>query len=305
MKILESANALQELLNEHRNSGATIGFVPTMGYLHDGHLSLVEKAKSECDFVVVSIFVNPIQFGQNEDLDSYPRDLTRDQKLCESYGVDVVFFPSKYEMYPGGDVERISYPEIMNKLCGVFRPGHFEGVATVMNRFLTIVGECRCYMGSKDAQQLVVVNRLATERFPKNIIVACPLVREDTGLAMSSRNYYLSSEEVKTAPLIYHSLNKFVSLLSPGCNIPKALDTCVTFLSSVNFDVQYFSFVDAVSLEDVNEFRKGRFLLATASILGKTRLIDNFGIEINDDLTLKIDRGVNKSHKEVDLDDEV
>lgn len=299
MLIVQSADELCAILDEKRSQGKTVGFVPTMGYLHDGHMSLVENAKSTCDYVVVSIFVNPIQFGEGEDLKDYPRDLTRDQKLCEGYGVDLLFFPSKYEMYPNGDPPRIEYPEIMQKLCGVFRPGHFEGVATVMNRFFSIVGKCKCFMGKKDAQQLVVVKKLAREHYPDTEVIGCPLVREESGLALSSRNYYLSPAAKDTAAMIFQSLNKFVKSLRPGCNIEEELYTCKVFLSSLDFDVQYFSFVDARTIEDVKDFVPGHYLLAVAAKIQSTRLIDNFGVEVNQDMSIKVDRGVYKNHKEV------
>ena len=299
MLIIETVEDLQNKLNEKRSNNQTIGFVPTMGFLHDGHMSLVEKAKSECDTVVVSIFVNPTQFGEGEDLDVYPRDLARDQKLCEDYAVDFIFFPKVEEMYPEDDINLISYPDLMKKLCGLFRPGHFEGVVTIMDRFLSIVGPCNCYMGKKDAQQLVVVKHLAQENFPNVKIVGCSLVREDTGLAMSSRNYYLSNEEKEKATLLFKALNKFVNSLVSNHEIDKLLRRSINYLEAGGFDVQYFSFVDAQTLDDVKEFIPGSYLLAVAAKLDKTRLIDNFGVIVNEDLAISVDRGMNKLHKEV------
>ncbi|MET0276286.1 MAG: pantoate--beta-alanine ligase, partial [Acidimicrobiia bacterium] len=182
-----------------RRRGARVGFVPTMGYFHEGHRSLMRAARADNDFVVVSLFVNPTQFGANEDLDAYPRDLEGDSTAAESEGVDVLFMPTVAEMYPAGARTTVHVDGLTAGLCGASRPGHFDGVTTVVAKLFSIIGPCRAYFGRKDAQQLAVIRRMTTDLDLPVDVVGSPLVREPDGLAMSSRNAYLSSDERRTA----------------------------------------------------------------------------------------------------------
>jgi pantoate--beta-alanine ligase len=266
----------QRALDKEREAGRTVGFVPTMGFLHEGHASLMGRARAENDLVAVSIFVNPLQFGANEDLEAYPRDLDRDLALCEGAGVDVVFHPSANEMYPEPNLFTVTVGEIGAKLCGRARPGHFDGVATVVAKLFNIVGPCRAYFGEKDAQQLVVIKRLGRALdFPVQV-VGCPIVREPDGLAMSSRNVYLGVEERRAALVLKAALDEAAAAAASGerdgRRMAKVMEARISSEPLARLD--YAAVVDPETLEDLIEVT-GPALLAVAAWVGKARLIDN------------------------------
>ena len=287
MEIIRTIPLMQSKSRQIRCEGKTIGFVPTMGYLHEGHLSLIRIARKRADVVVVSIFVNPTQFGPNEDYDRYPRDFERDRKLCEKEGVDIIFAPSVEEMYPPDDLKNRTYVDIDGKmtkvLCGKYRPGHFRGVMTVVAKLFNIVQPDFAVFGQKDGQQLAVIRKMVKDlNFPIEI-VAGPTVREPDGLAMSSRNEYLSPEERKVAPAIYKALVLGKTMIENGERDAKKVVAAVReFLeNSGPFKVQYVEIVDADTMEILDQIC-GRVMIATAVFLGNTRLIDNVVVEVAD-----------------------
>lgn len=287
MKVIRSIQEMYKLSESARKEGKIIGFVPTMGYLHEGHLSLIRIARKRCDLLVVSIFVNPTQFGPNEDLNSYPRDFERDSKLCEKEGVDVIFAPTTEEMYPDGYSTWVEVKgPVTEVLCGAFRPGHFRGVTTVVAKLFNIVQPHFAVFGQKDAQQLVVIKKMTRElNFPVEI-VAAPTVREKDGLAMSSRNEYLNENERKVAPKIYQSLILAKNMLLRGeRDTEKIKNEMRKFLESAKLiKVQYIDIVDADTLEPLKNAR-GRVMVALAAFLGKARLIDNIIVDLNKEKT--------------------
>ncbi len=255
-----------------------IGFVPTMGYLHEGHLSLVKAAKKDCDTVVVSIFVNPSQFGPNEDLSQYPRDLDKDVQLLSELNVDYIFFPNKKEMYPDNHKTWINVEKITTILCGKSRPTHFRGVTTIVAKLLNIVNPDLMYMGEKDFQQIVVLEQMIRDLHFQTKIVRCPLIREIDGLAMSSRNKYLSPKGRKDALCLYKSLLLAKTEFENGRIISKKIKLKMKqLIESKNGNIDYIEFVDPETLESVPELKKGdRVLLAVK--IENTRLIDNMEI---------------------------
>lgn len=275
MKVIKKIDELKEVLKDFKSEGKSIGLVPTMGFLHKGHASLIKKAVSENDIVVVSDFVNPIQFGPNEDLEAYPRDINADSKLCEDLGADFIFNPEPSEMYHDKkafvDIEGLS-----DNLCGARRAGHFRGVCTVCTKLFNIVGPDRAYFGQKDAQQLAIIKKLV---FDLNIpveIVACPIVREDDGLAMSSRNTYLSADERKAALCLSKAIFEGEKMANNGASVKEVLEKMKEIISSEKLaKIDYISAVDLETIEDVDNFDKDT-LVAIAVFIGKTRLIDNF-----------------------------
>ncbi|GMV34960.1 MAG: pantoate--beta-alanine ligase [Chloroflexi bacterium] len=255
----------------------TVGLVPTMGYLHEGHLSLVQKAKRECDHVVATIFVNPTQFGANEDLSKYPRDFKRDSDLLESLGVDLLWSPTAEIMYPPGYQTWVEVEALTKGLEGAMRPGHFRGVATVVAKLFNVIQPDKAYFGQKDAQQAAVIRRMVKDlNFPLEVIV-CPTVREADGLAMSSRNVYLSAEERAAATVLYRALSAAKDLYEAGeRNAEKLRERMKGVLSSEPLaQMQYVSCADYDSLEELDVVI-GKTLLSMAVFFGKTRLIDNF-----------------------------
>lgn len=299
MRVITEPSELSTELDGVRKSGQSIGFVPTMGYLHAGHLSLFNIARTQNDVVVVSIFVNPTQFGANEDLDRYPRDFEADQALCEASNVDILFCPSVDGMYPDGlhANDKISVGEMSTKLCGRFRPGHFDGVTTIMAKFFTIVGSCRCYLGKKDAQQVLILQKLVAERYPSINIVTCPTIRENGGLALSSRNAYLSQENHTSALSIYLALDACARGIESGTNdIDSLCAQACTTLESAGLSVQYCELVDRSTLDHVPTLNaSGEYLLCVAVMAGTTRLIDNFFIDVvNGSAT--VDRGIDATN---------
>ena len=269
-----------QALSDELRKDKKIGFVPTMGYLHEGHLALVRKARELADIVVVSIFINPIQFGPQEDLARYPRDFERDAKLLEQEKTDIIFFPEGKEMYPKGYNTYVQVKDLQNHLCGLSRMGHFVGVATVVAKLFNVVKPHFAVFGQKDYQQLKVIERMVTDLNMDLEVVGYPTVREKDGLAMSSRNTYLSPEERERALLIYGAMTKIESLFKSGIKSAGALkeEGKRILTSRDGVDVEYISITDADSLEDVDQIQD-RALLAIACKVGKTRLIDNVILE--------------------------
>lgn len=280
MKTAKTIKEVRRLVKSAKDKGKTIGFVPTMGALHDGHLSLIKAAKDKCDFVVVSIFVNPTQFGPNEDLAKYPRPIEKDLQLCKAGGADLVFNPSAAEMYSQQNMTWVNVEKLTDGLCGASRPGHFRGVTTVCTKLFNIVAPDFAFFGQKDAQQAAVIKQMVADlNMPLKIIV-CPIIREADGLAMSSRNVYLDSQQRKTAALIYQSLQKCLQMIEKGTKNSQTLIAQMrkVLQESPLIAVEYISIVDAQSLEKVKTV-EGRVLVAVAVKLGKTRLIDNILVD--------------------------
>jgi len=269
--------ALSDLLSARRSFSGTVGLVPTMGYLHEGHLSLIRRAKQECDHVVVSIFVNPTQFGPKEDLSKYPRDLDRDLTLIESLGADLVWAPTAEIMYPQGYQTWVEVEAITRPLEGAMRPGHFRGVTTVVAKLFNGVQPHRAYFGQKDAQQAAVIRQMTRDlNFPIEIVI-CPIVREPDGLALSSRNVYLDAEQRKAATVLYRSLSAAKNAYEDGEHDAEKLRQIMkdVLTSEPLAQMQYVSCADYDTLEEL-ETVTGKTLLSMAVFMGKTRLIDNF-----------------------------
>lgn len=281
MEVVTKIAQLKSIVNRVKGEGKTIGLVPTMGYLHEGHLTLAKAARKENDLVVMSIFVNPTQFGPNEDFLSYPRDLERDKRLAESAGVDVIFAPSVEEMYSTNGGISIHAGRQSEILCGASRPGHFDGVLQVVTKLFHLAEPNRAYFGQKDAQQVAIVQTLVRDyNFPLEIRTV-PIVREEDGLAKSSRNVYLSKLEREEAPAIYEALQIAKESFLSSQNVKMALDEANThILSKTTGKIDYLELLSYPDLQPVTEDTK-QFLLATAVYIGKTRLIDNiiFSIE--------------------------
>lgn len=276
MLVCRTVNEIRDFVRVSRAEGKTIGLVPTMGYLHEGHLQLMRQAKKDCDVVVISIFVNPMQFGPREDLESYPRDFERDSALAEGVGVDAVFYPEVEEMYPPGFATYVDLSGLTGSLCGKSRPGHFRGVATVVTKLFNIVLPDRAFFGQKDAQQVLVIKRMAEDLNMPLEIVSVPTVREADGLAMSSRNVYLSPEQRKSAPVLYRSLQAAEKALARGERDARKLEGLVRemILAVPGADIDYVEIRKLPNLEAV-EIIDSPVLLALAVKFGKTRLIDN------------------------------
>ena len=282
MQTFTTVAAMQNWCLEQKRQGKTIGLVPTMGYLHQGHMALVREARASCDIVVVSIFVNPIQFGIGEDYEDYPRDLGKDSLLLEQGQADAIFAPSVKEMYPpryNSFVEVIG--EMSEKLCAQSRPGHFRGVTTVVSKLFHICLPDIAFFGQKDAQQAMIIEKMVQElNFPLRI-VRVPIVREADGLALSSRNVYLSAEHRTQAPVLQQSLQAARELIQSGeRDATRVKDLIVqTINSSPDADIVYAEIYDADTLADVQEI-SGRVLIALAVKFGTTRLIDNLIVEV-------------------------
>lgn len=260
-----------------REQDRTIGLVPTMGSLHDGHLSLVREARRMCDVVVVSVFVNPTQFGPSEDFEHYPRDLTKDTALLTDYNVNYIFAPATDEMYPKGFSTYVNVSGLSKPLEGETRPGHFRGVATVVAILLNTVRPDFAFFGQKDAQQSVIIKRMVKDLAFDTEIVVLPTVREESGLAISSRNLYLSAEERQSASVIHRGLAKAEELFNKGERHGDRLEQMVrtTIESEPGVRVDYVSVVDAETLEKLDKLDERPILIAVAAFVGKTRLIDN------------------------------
>ncbi len=279
---MELVHTIEEVRSRHdaaRAAGGRVGLVPTMGYLHDGHRSLMEAARADCDFVTVTIFVNPLQFGPNEDLDAYPRDLDGDLALAEGAGVSLVFAPSVKEMYPDGEVlTSVRVRGLADQLEGASRPGHFDGVATVVSKLFAIAGPCQAYFGEKDFQQLQIVTRMTRDLSIPVDVVPCPTVREANGLARSSRNAYLSDAEREAAAVLKRALEAGVAAIEAGERSPVEVERRMAEVvaSEPLATLDYARVVDAASLETLESLR-GTLRLLIAARVGPARLIDNVG----------------------------
>lgn len=277
MFVAELIRETREMTESWRKQGYSIGFVPTMGYLHEGHISLIKKARQENDRVVVSVFVNPTQFGPNEDFDKYPRNFERDREICEKAGVDLLFAPSVPEMYPAKNLAFVNISELGEGLCGAKRPGHFQGVCTVVTKLFNIVLPDKAYFGEKDAQQLAIIRRMTKDLNFNIQIVPCPTVRDQDGLALSSRNAYLSEVERKAALVIPRSLQAARQAILSGerdaAQIIQLIREMITAEPLAAID--YIEVVDGETLKPVSRI-DGPVLVAVAVFIGKTRLIDNF-----------------------------
>ena len=280
MKIVKGINELKSYLADSKKDGKRIGLVPTMGALHKGHLSLVERCVKENDVCVVSVFVNPMQFGVGEDLESYPRDMQRDAALCESAGADLIFHPEPSEMYPQDFSSFVDMSTLTGGLCGKTRPIHFRGVCTVVSKLFNIVTPDRAYFGQKDAQQLAVIRHMVSDLSYGIEIVGCPIIREEDGLAKSSRNTYLNPQERQAALCLSRSLRQAKALLEGGETSASAVvDSIRTEIGKEPLArIDYVEVVDWKNLEPV-ETIDGAVLVAMAVYIGKTRLIDNIIFE--------------------------
>jgi pantoate--beta-alanine ligase len=283
MIIIEDIASLRSWLDEKKARGNTIGFVPTMGFLHEGHLSLVKEAKAQSDIVVVSIFVNPSQFGPGEDLDAYPRDLEGDQEKLKSQGVDVLFYPSVKVMYPDGFNTNVTVEgSITTALCGRSRPTHFKGVTTVVNKLFNMVSPHKAFFGQKDAQQVAVIQKMVRDLNMNIEVVPCPIQREPDGLAMSSRNAYLTETQRKDALVLHESLKLAKEMIDKGERKSiKIIESMVDKINSVDYAIiDYIEIVNPYTLEAL-DFIEGEVLIALAVKIGKPRLIDNMKLEVS------------------------
>jgi len=275
MEVVRTIPGTRAAIDALRRQALSVGCVPTMGALHEGHLSLVRRARSECDRVALSIFVNPTQFAPGEDLAKYPRPEARDLELAEREGVDLAFVPSAEEMYPPGSATTIRVSGLTDGMCGPFRPGHFEGVATVVAKLLNLLTPDRAYFGEKDFQQLQVIRRMATDLNLPVEIVGCPTVREPDGLAISSRNAYLSSDERRAAPALYRALQVGAEVIARGGRGGQAEETVRAALAAEpRFQVQYVEARRPDTLKR-DDLPGPPMVIAAAVYLGATRLIDN------------------------------
>ncbi|MBM3307333.1 MAG: pantoate--beta-alanine ligase [Candidatus Eisenbacteria bacterium] len=276
METLRTSSAMAARSRALRAEDRVVGFVPTMGALHEGHLSLIRIASALADVTVVSVFVNPTQFGPTEDFDRYPRDLECDAALAEAAGCDILFAPEPADVYPRGHATVVHVERMGERLCGAARPGHFDGVTTVVAKLLNVVRPSLAVFGQKDGQQLAIVERMVADLNMGVEIIRAPTVREADGLAMSSRNAYLSAEERREAPALYRALREAAALYEGGERDARAVVGAVRSLieSGSRAAVQYVSAVDAATLEDVAELRPGT-MIAVAAHFGGTRLIDN------------------------------
>lgn len=277
MKIVATADEVREQVREWRREGFSVGLVPTMGYLHEGHKSLIDKAVEQNDRVVVSVFVNPIQFGPGEDLATYPRDLERDAALCEAAGASLIFHPEKENMYFDDFCTYVDMDGLTKGLCGKTRPTHFRGVCTVVSKLFNIVQPDRAYFGQKDAQQLAVIRRMVRDLNFNLEIIGCPIIREEDGLAKSSRNTYLSSEERKAATILHKGLLRGEELIQNGEKSASVIIEEITRVieSEPLAKIDYVEVVDFDRIEKI-DIIEGTVLTAVAVYIGKTRLIDNF-----------------------------
>ena len=279
MQVIKQIEQLKQVVRDAKRQGKTVGLVPTMGYLHEGHLTLMRRARQEQGLVIATLFVNPLQFGPQEDYADYPRDLARDCELAESTGIDVLFAPAVDEMYPAGNGKTLTFVDVEKitaSLCGASRPGHFRGVATVVTKLFNIAEADVAYFGQKDAQQVVVIRRMAEDLNMNVKIIAVPIVRESDGLAMSSRNKYLDSKQRQAALVLSRSLERAAALLATGERDSSQIVSTVRDLISQEplAEIDYVSLVDPLTMEALDRV-ESRALLALAVKFGKTRLIDN------------------------------
>lgn len=279
MKVTTTISETREQIRAWKKEGLTIGLVPTMGYLHEGHASLIQKCREENDRVVVSVFVNPTQFGPNEDLEDYPRDFARDSALCESIGADLIFHPEPEEMYDDA-CAYVSIHTLSDTLCGKTRPIHFKGVCTVVSKLFHIVTPDNAYFGQKDAQQLAIIKKMVKDLNFDIRIVGCPIIREEDGLAKSSRNTYLNPEERKAALCLHRAVLRGQEVIAAGCSsemVRREMEKVI--LAEPLAKIDYVSVVDALTMQPVDRVDRD-VLAAMAVYIGKTRLIDNFSYEV-------------------------
>jgi len=276
MQIAKTIESVRALVKAACNQGKKIALVPTMGALHIAHISLIEAAVKKCDFVVVSIFVNPTQFSPNEDLEKYPRPIDADLDICRKAGVDVVFMPTVKEMYAAENLTWVNVEKLTELLCGQFRPVHFRGVTTVCAKLFNIVTPDFAFFGQKDAQQAIVVKRMVADLNMPLEIVVCPTIREPDGLAVSSRNRYLTEQQRKDATCIYKSLQKCQQMINAGIKDTQKIVTqmCEILSRPSSVEVEYISIVDPETLQSVDRIA-GKILAAVAVRIGQARLIDN------------------------------
>ena len=279
MRITTTILETREQIREWKKAGCTIGLVPTMGFLHEGHGSLIERCRRENDRVVVSVFVNPTQFGPNEDLEDYPRDFAHDTALCESLGADLIFHPEPEEMYHDA-CAYVNIHTLSENLCGKTRPVHFQGVCTVVSKLFHIVEPDTAYFGQKDAQQLAIIKKMVADLNFDIRIVGCPIVREKDGLAKSSRNTYLNKEERKAARCLYRAIQQGQKVIAKGCSSDMVVQQMEKIISEeLLARIDYISVTDAITLQRVEQVERD-VLVAMAVYIGKTRLIDNFSYEV-------------------------
>jgi pantoate--beta-alanine ligase len=284
IEVFEAIADVRTHLERARRDGKSVGLVPTMGALHDGHASLIRRAAESCDVVCTTVFVNPLQFGEAADLEGYPRTLATDILLADENGATVVFAPTVEEMYGAGTMTTVSVRgELTEVLEGASRPGHFDGVATVVTKLFAIAGPCRAYFGEKDFQQLALVRRMASDLSLPVEVIGCPTVRDDDGLALSSRNVHLSTDERRAAPTLHRALAAGADCVRTGEHDPdvvlRAMEAVVA--AEPLFDLDYAAVVDASSFATPNPLT-GELRLLVAARLGKTRLIDNLGVTVGD-----------------------
>ncbi|MFC1632060.1 pantoate--beta-alanine ligase [Candidatus Omnitrophota bacterium] len=276
MKVIRTVKEMQRWAQNAHRKGKSIGLVPTMGYLHPGHISLIRKAGQENDYLVISIFVNPTQFGPKEDFKRYPRDFSRDKKLAKLNGVDILFYPQVKDIYPPGFRTNVRVEDLSLRLCGAKRPGHFSGVATIVLKLLNICRAQRTYFGQKDAQQAIIIKRMVSDlNVPTEILIA-PIVRQKNGLAFSSRNIYLNKQQKKNAAILYKALQTAVDMIKSGEKAPRGIINKISRIikATPGARIDYIKIVDLDSLETAQTLQRAQ-LIALAVFFGQTRLIDN------------------------------
>ncbi|VAX35084.1 Pantoate--beta-alanine ligase [hydrothermal vent metagenome] len=281
MKIIKPIRSIQKNISQLKRQNKKIGFVPTMGALHEGHVSLIRKARRENDIVVASIFVNPMQFGPNEDFHQYPREEKKDKKFLQSEKIDILFYPTVEEMYKKDQLTFVEVETMTQGLCGEFRPDHFRGVTTVVAKLLNIVRPDVLYLGQKDAQQAAIIKKMAVDLNMPVAVKICPTIREKDGLAMSSRNSYLTVRQRLEAPVLFQALQSARKIILNGqCSVRKIIgmiEKMITLKSSA--DIQYIQCVNAQTLRPLTKF-DNRIMIALAVNFGKTRLIDNIVFDL-------------------------
>lgn len=279
MQVTKTVDETRALVKAWKKEGKTVGLVPTMGYLHEGHASLIKRCRQENDIVVVSVFVNPTQFGPNEDLEAYPRDFNRDSALCESLGADLIFHPEPEDMYID-PCAYVSIDTLSQNLCGKTRPIHFKGVCTVVSKLFHIAEPDRAYFGQKDAQQLAIIKKMVRDLNFDVKIVGCPIIREEDGLAKSSRNTYLNEEERRAALCLSRAVRKGQEIIAKDMDSEAVLKEMRAVIEAEPLaKIDYVSMVDALTMQDVEKVDRD-VLVAMAVYIGKTRLIDNFSYEV-------------------------
>lgn len=280
MKVVKTVEDVRNFVNEQKKQGKSIGLVPTMGFLHKGHRSLIERARKENDAIIVSIFVNPTQFGPNEDYDNYPKDLESDMKMCEKCGVDLIFNPNPENIYEMHHKTYINVEDISGQLCGLSRPTHFRGVCTIVAKLFNISKADRAYFGQKDAQQLAILKKMVKDLNFDIELIACPIVREKDGLAMSSRNKYLTELEREDATVLYRSIQAAKAIIKKGVKAQDVVKVMSEVIAEVSYaKIDYIQIVDAEFLQPVDVIDED-VLVALAVYIGKARLIDNFVYEV-------------------------